>query len=165
MGASCSNPPKVKDEPIEAIKDMKRQLKAKKEEIELIIKKKDKEVQQNKELALFYLKNGNEHDAKNQIKDKQYKQEEIKILHSQIDILNDELNKLENCDVNEDIEFLSKSIKKTIYQVNIQIGVRDMETEIKKMIENKKGENGENPDVLEELKQLQEEIKNNPSPK
>ena len=165
MGASCSNPPKVKDEPKEAIKDMKRQLKAKKEEIELIIKKKDKEVQQNKELALFYLKNGNEHDAKNQIKDKQYKQEEMKILHSQIDILNDELNKLENCDVNEDIEFLSKSIKKTIYQVNIQIGVRDMETEIKKMVENKKGENGENPDVLEELKQLQEEIKNNHNPK
>ena len=165
MGASCSNPPKVNDEPKEAIKDMKRQLKAKKEDIELIIKKKDKEVQQNKELALFYLKNGNEHDAKNQIKDKQYKQEEIKILHSQIDILNDELNKLENCDVNEDIEFLSKSIKKTIYQVNIQIGVRDMEAEIKKMVENKKGENGENPDVLEELKQLQEEIKNNPSPK
>ena len=165
MGASCSNPPKVKDEPKEAIKDMKRQLKAKKEEIELIIKKKDKEVQQNKELALFYLKNGNEHDAKNQIKVKQYKQEEIKILHSQIDILNDELNKLENCDVNEDIEFLSKSIKKTIYQVNIQIGVRDMETEIKKMVENKKGENGENPDVLEELKQLQEEIKNNHNPK
>ena len=165
MGASCSNPPKVKDEPKEAIKDMKRQLKAKKEDIELIIKKKDKEVQQNKELALFYLKNGNEHDAKNQIKDKQYKQEEIKILHSQIDILNDELNKLENCDVNEDIEFLSKSIKKTIYQVNIQIGVRDMETEIKKMVENKKGENGENPDVLEELKQLQEEIKNNHNPK
>ena len=165
MGASCSNPPKVKDEPKEAIKDMKRQLKAKKEEIELIIKKKDKEVQQNKELALFYLKNGNEHDAKKQIKVKQYKQEEIKILHSQIDILNDELNKLENCDVNEDIEFLSKSIKKTIYQVNIQIGVRDMETEIKKMVENKKGENGENPDVLEELKQLQEEIKNNHNPK
>ena len=165
MGASCSNPQKVKDEPKEAIKDMKRQLKAKKEDIELIIKKKDKEVQQNKELALFYLKNGNEHDAKNQIKDKQYKQEEIKILHSQIDILNDELNKLENCDVNEDIEFLSKSIKKTIYQVNIQIGVRDMETEIKKMVENKKGENGENPDVLEELKQLQEEIKNNHNPK
>ena len=165
MGASCSDPPKVKDEPKEAIKDMKRQLKAKKEDIELIIKKKDKEVQQNKELALFYLKNGNEHDAKNQIKDKQYKQEEIKILHSQIDILNDELNKLENCDVNEDIEFLSKSIKKTIYQVNIQIGVRDMETEIKKMVENKKGENGENPDVLEELKQLQEEIKNNHNPK
>ena len=165
MGASCSNPPKVKDEPKEAIKDMKRQLKAKKEDIELIIKKKDKEVQQNKELALFYLKNGNEHDAKKQIKVKQYKQEEIKILHSQIDILNDELNKLENCDVNEDIEFLSKSIKKTIYQVNIQIGVRDMETEIKKMVENKKGENGENPDVLEELKQLQEEIKNNHNPK
>ena len=165
MGASCSNPPKVKDEPKEAIKDMKRQLKAKKEEIELIIKKKDKEIEKLKELALFYLKNGNEHDAKNQIKDKQYKQEEIKILHSQIDILNDELNKLENCDVNEDIEFLSKSIKKTIYQVNIQIGVRDMETEIKKMVENKKGENGENPDVLEELKQLQEEIKNNPNPK
>jgi len=165
MGASCSNPPKVKDEPKEAIKDMKRQLKAKKEEIELIIKKKDKEIEKLKELALFYLKNGNEHDAKNQIKDKQYKQEEIKILHSQIDILNDELNKLENCDVNEDIEFLSKSIKKTIYQVNIQIGVRDMETEIKKMVENKKGENGENPDVLEELKQLQEEIKNNHNPK
>ena len=165
MGASCSNPPKVKDEPKEAIKDMKRQLKAKKEDIELIIKKKDKEVQQNKELALFYLKNGNEPDANNQIEDKQYKQEEIKILHSQIDILNDELNKLENCDVNEDIEFLSKSIKKTIYQVNIQIGVRDMETEIKKMVENKKGENGENPDVLEELKQLQEEIKNNHNPK
>ena len=165
MGASCSNPPKVKDEPKEAIKDMKRQLKAKKEDIELIIKKKDKEIEKLKELALFYLKNGNEHDAKNQIKDKQYKQEEIKILHSQIDILNDELNKLENCDVNEDIEFLSKSIKKTIYQVNIQIGVRDMETEIKKMVENKKGENGENPDVLEELKQLQEEIKNNHNPK
>ena len=165
MGASCSNPPKVKDEPKEAIKDMKRQLKAKKEEIELIIKKKDKEIEKLKELALFYLKNGNEHDAKNQIKDKQYKQEEIKILHSQIDILNDELNKLENCDVNGDIEFLSKSIKKTIYQVNIQIGVRDMETEIKKMVENKKGENGENPDVLEELKQLQEEIKNNHNPK
>ena len=165
MGASCSNPPKVNDEPKEAIKDMKRQLKAKKEEIELIIKKKDKEIEKLKELALFYLKNGNEHDAKNQIKDKQYKQEEIKILHSQIDILNDELNKLENCDVNEDIEFLSKSIKKTIYQVNIQIGVRDMETEIKKMVENKKGENGENPDVLEEIKQLQEEIKNNPNPK
>ena len=165
MGASCSNPPKVKDEPKEAIKDMKRQLKAKKEEIELIIKKKDKEIEKLKELAFFYLKNGNEHDAKNQIKDKQYKQEEIKILHSQIDILNDELNKLENCDVNEDIEFLSKSIKKTIYQVNIQIGVRDMETEIKKMVENKKGENGENPDVLEEIKQLQEEIKNNPNPK
>ena len=165
MGASCSNPPKVKDEPKEAIKDMKRQLKAKKEEIELIIKKKDKEIEKLKELALFYLKNGNEHDAKNQIKVKQYKQEEIKILHSQIDILNDELNKLENCDVNEDIEFLSKSIKKTIYQVNIQIGVRDMETEIKKMVENKKGENGENPDVLEELKQLQEEIKNNHNPK
>ena len=165
MGASCSNPPKVKDEPKEAIKDMKRQLKAKKEEIELIIKKKDKEIEKLKELALFYLKNGNEHDAKNQIKVKQYKQEEIKILHSQIDILNDELNKLENCDVNEDIEFLSKSIKKTIYQVNIQIGVRDMETEIKKMVENKKGENGENPDVLEEIKQLQEEIKNNHNPK
>ena len=165
MGASCSNPPKVKDEPKEAIKDMKRQLKAKKEEIELIIKKKDKEIEKLKELALFYLKNGNEHDAKKQIKDKQYKQEEIKILHSQIDILNDELNKLENCDVNEDIEFLSKSFKKTIYQVNIQIGVRDMETEIKKMVENKKGENGENPDVLEELKQLQEEIKNNHNPK
>ena len=165
MGASCSNPPKVKDEPKEAIKDMKRQLKAKKEDIELIIKKKDKEIEKLKELALFYLKNGSEHDAKNQIKDKQYKQEEIKILHSQIDILNDELNKLENCDVNEDIEFLSKSIKKTIYQVNIQIGVRDMETEIKKMVENKKGENGENPDVLEELKQLQEEIKNNHNPK
>ena len=165
MGASCSNPPKVKDEPKEAIKDMKRQLKAKKEDIELIIKKKDKEIEKLKELALFYLKNGNEHDAKKQIKVKQYKQEEIKILHSQIDILNDELNKLENCDVNEDIEFLSKSIKKTIYQVNIQIGVRDMETEIKKMVENKKGENGENPDVLEELKQLQEEIKNNPNPK
>ena len=165
MGASCSNPPKVKDEPKEAIKDMKRQLKAKKEEIELIIKKKDKEIEKLKELALFYLKNGNEHDAKNQIKDKQYKQEEIKLLHSQIDILNDELNKLENCDVNGDIEFLSKSIKKTIYQVNIQIGVRDMETEIKKMVENKKGENGENPDVLEEIKQLQEEIKNNHNPK
>ena len=165
MGASCSDPPKVKDEPKEAIKDMKRQLKAKKEDIELIIKKKDKEVQLNKELALFYLKNGNEHDAKKQIKVKQYKQEEIKILHSQIDILNDELNKLENCDVNEDIEFLSKSIKKTIYQVNIQIGVRDMETEIKKMVENKKGENGENPDVLEEIKQFREEIKNNHNPK
>ena len=165
MGASCSNPPKVKDEPKEAIKDMKRQLKAKKEEIELIIKKKDKEVQQNKELALFYLKNGNEHDAKKQIKVKQYKQEEIKILHSQIDILNDELNKLENCDVNEDIEFLSKSFKKTIDGVNIRKDERDMENVIKKMIENKKGENGENPDVLEEIKQLQEEIKNNPNPK
>ena len=165
MGASCSNPPKVKDEPKEAIKDMKRQLKAKKEEIELIIKKKDKEVQQNKELALFYLKNGNEHDAKNQIKDKQYKQEEIKLLHSQIDILNDELNKLENCDVNGDIEFLSKSFKKTIDGVNIRKDERDMENVIKKMIENKKGENGENPDVLEEIKQLQEEIKNNPNPK
>ena len=165
MGSSCSDPPKVKDEPKEAIKDMKRQLKAKKEEIELIIKKKDKEIEKLKELALFYLKNGNEHDAKKQIKDKQYKQEEIKILHSQTDIHNDELNKLENCDVNEDIEFLSKSIKKTIYQVNIQIGVRDMERVIKKMIENKKGENGENPDVLEEIKQLQEEIKNNHNPK
>ena len=165
MGASCSNPPKVKDEPKEAIKDMKRQLKAKKEDIELIIKKKDKEVQQNKELALFYLKNGNEHDAKNQIKVKQYKQEEIKILHSQIDILNDELNKLENCDVNEDIEFLSKSFKKTIDQVNIRKDERYMEMVIKKMIENKKGENGENPDVLEEIKQLQEEIKNNHNPK
>ena len=165
MGASCSNPPKVKDEPKEAIKDMKRQLKAKKEDIELIIKKKDKEVQQNKELALFYLKNGNEHDAKKQIKDKQYKQEEIKILHSQIDILNDELNKLENCDVNGDIEFLSKSFKKTIDGVNIRKDQRDMEKVIKKMIENKKGENGENPDVLEELKQLQEEIKNNHNPK
>ena len=42
-------------------------------------------------------------NLKKQIKDKQYKQEEIKILHSQTDILNDELNKLENCDVNEDI--------------------------------------------------------------
>ena len=40
-----------------------------------------------------------------------------------------------------------------------------MEAEIKKMVENKKGENGENPDVLEELKQLQEEIKNNHNPK
>ena len=165
MGASCSNPPKVKDEPKEAIKDMKRQLKAKKEEIELIIKKKDKEIEKLKELALFYLKNGNEHDAKNQIKVKQYKQEEIKILHSQIDILNDELNKLENCDVNEDIEFLSKSFKKTIDEVNTRKDERDMERVIKKMVENKKGENGENPDVLEELKQLQEEIKNNPSPK
>ena len=165
MGASCSNPPKVKDEPKEAIKDMKRQLKAKKEEIELIIKKKDKEIEKLKELALFYLKNGNEHHAKNQIKDKQYKQEEIKILHSQIDILNDELNKLENCDVNEDIEFLSKSFKKTIDGVNIRKDERDMERVIKKMVENKKGENGENPDVLEEIKQLQEEIKNNPNPK
>ena len=151
MGSSCSDPPKVKDEPKEAIKDMKRQLKAKKEDIELIIKKKDKEVQQNKELALFYLKNGNEHDAKNQIEDKQYKQEEIKILHSQTDILNDELNKLENCDVNGDIEFLSKSIKKTIHELNIQIDGRYMGMVINKMIENKKGENGENPDILEEL--------------
>ena len=31
------------------------------------------------------------------------------------------------------------------------------------MNENKKGENEENPDVLEELKQLKEEIKNNPN--
>ena len=40
-----------------------------------------------------------------------------------------------------------------------------MENVIKKMIENKKGENGENPDVLEEIKQLKEEIKNNHNPK
>ena len=48
MGASCSNPPKVKDEPKEAIKDMKRQLKAKKEEIELIIKKRTKKLKNSK---------------------------------------------------------------------------------------------------------------------
>ena len=163
MGASCSNPPKVKDEPKEAIKDMKRQLKAKKEDIELIIKKKDNEIEKLKEITLFYLKNGNELEAKKQIKDKQYKQEEIKILHSQTDILNDELNKLENWDVNGDIEFLSKSFKKAIVEVTIKIDSREMEKVIKKMNENKKGENEENPDVLEELKQLKEEIKNNPN--
>ena len=163
MGASCSDPPKVKNDSKETIMDIKRQLKAKKEDIELIIKKKEQEIEKLKELALFYLKNGNELEAKKQIKDKQFKQEEIKILNSQSDILNNELNKLENCDVNGDIDFLSKSFKKTIVGVNIRIDSREMEKVIKKMNENKNGENGENPDVLEEIKQLQEEIKNNPN--
>ena len=154
MGASCSKEPEVQESPA----DLKIKLKLKISDIEIRINNKNKEVEKCKKQAKAYLKSGNKFEAKRQIQKKQFNQNIVEKLYTQIKILDDQLNLLETADVNADITNTIKSVNAKIKEVNRNIDIRELEKAMDELNENKEKNKEINEEFNEVMNQANEEI-------
>ena len=150
MGLCCN----VEEDPKELINNMKLKLKATKTKAETKIDEKNKEIEKCKELAKFNLKNGNKKEANDQIGHKQLNQKIIELLQVQIGIIDDQILKLENTEVNQDITGIIDSIDKKIKKIEYDIDNRELAEKAGKILE----EENNKLNILEELRQLEAEV-------
>ena len=154
MGASCSKEPEVQESPA----DLKIKLKLKISDIEIRINNKNKEVEKCKKQAKAYLKSGNKFEAKRQIQKKQFNQNIVEKLYTQIKVLDDQLNILETADVNADITNTIKSVNAKIKEVNRNIDIRELEKAMDELNDNRQKQNDVNEEFNDVMNQANEEI-------
>ena len=154
MGASCSKEPEVQESPA----DLKIKLKQKISDIEIRINNKNKEVEKCKKQAKAYLKSGNKFEAKRQIQKKQFNQNIVEKLYTQIKVLDDQLNILETADVNADITNTIKSVNAKIKEVNRNIDIRELEKAMDELNDNRQKQIDVNEEFKDVMNQANEEI-------
>ena len=154
MGASCSKEPEVQESPA----DLKIKLKLKISDIEIRINNKNKEVEKCKNQAKAYLKSGNKFEAQRQIKKKQFNQNIVEKLYTQIKVLDDQLNLLETADVNADITNTIKSVNAKIKEVNRNIDIRELEKAMDELNDNRQKQIDVNEEFKDVMNQANEEI-------
>ena len=154
MGTSCSKEPEVQESPA----DLKIKLKLKISDIEIRINNKNKEVEKCKKQAQAYLKSGNKFEAKRQIQKKQFNQNIVEKLYTQIKVLDDQLNILETADVNADITNTIKSVNAKIKEVNRNIDIRELEKAMDELNDNRQKQIDVNEEFKDVMNQANEEI-------
>ena len=173
----CDNDPKVKGSEKEQLRRLKNQLKLKSSEVESKIRDKNKEVDKCKNSAKSYLKIGNKNEAIRQLKKKQFNEKIVKKLNVQLGIIDDQMMLIENTEVNKDIAGTIKAVNEKLKQISAGIDINEIEKAVEDMQDLKEKNNemneefgeainnavDEDPDIEDELNQLEAEMNNYPN--
>ena len=173
----CTDDPKVKGSEKEQLRHLKIQLKLKSSEVESKIRDKNKEVDKYKNSAKSYLKIGNKNEAIRQLKKKQFNEKIVKKLNVQLGIIDDQMMIIENTEVNKDIAGTIKAVNEKLKQISAGIDINEIEKAVEDMQDLKEKNNemneefgeainnavDEDPDIEDELNQLEAEMNNYPN--